>query len=96
MIVVVDGASGRVSLADADNLKALSVELRDCDAGSADLGDLGRVEGEHAWLDIARLRALSPLAGDAAWNAGFDATIDYAGSKGWTDASGTHVRAHLS
>lgn len=96
MIVVVDGAAGRVSLADADNLKALSVELRDCDAASADLGDLGRVEDEHAWLDIARLRALSPLAADAEWNAGFDATMAYAGSKGWTDESGTHVRAHLS
>lgn len=95
MIVVVDGACGHIALQDAENLKALSVQLRHCDAGNAQLGDLGRIEGEHAWLDIDQLRALSPLAGDQAWNDGFDATMAYAGSKGWLNDSGTEVRAHL-
>jgi hypothetical protein len=95
VIVVVDGAAGGVTLAEAENLKALSVELRHCDAASAQLGEVGRIDGEHAWLDIARLRALSPLAGDAEWNRGFDATIAYAAGKGWLDPTGTKVRAHL-
>ncbi len=95
MIVVVDGACGHIALADAENLTALSVELRHCDATNAQLGDLGRIDGEHAWLDIAQLRALSPLAGDAEWNSGFDATMAYAGSKGWLNDANTQVRAHL-
>ena len=98
MIVVVDGASGQVSLADERNLTALSVTLQGCDAAAAagTLGALGRIDGEHAWLDIAGLRALSPLSADPDWLAGFAAAMAYASSKGWTDAAGTHVRAHLS
>jgi hypothetical protein len=95
VIVVVDGACGHIALEDAENLKALSVHLRHCDATNAQLGDVGHLDGEHAWLDIAQLRALSPLADDPEWNTGFDATMAYAGSKGWLDESGTKVRAHL-
>jgi hypothetical protein len=95
VIVVVDGACGHIALIDAENLKALSVQLRHCDATNAQLGDLGRIEGEHAWLDIAQLRALSPLAEDQEWNEGFEATMAYADSKGWVNDSGTEVRAHL-
>jgi hypothetical protein len=95
LIVVVDGACGHIALDDAENLKGLSVHLKHCDPTNAQLGDLGRIEGEHVWLNIAQLRALSPLAGDAEWNAGFDATMAYAGSKGWLNEAGTEVRAHL-
>jgi hypothetical protein len=31
----------------------------------------------------------------ADWLKGFDGMIAYATSKGWTDESGTHVRAHV-
>ncbi len=97
MIVVVDGASNRVSLTEADNLKALSVRLQDCAATDADaiLGALGRLDGEHVWLDIAGLLSLSLHAADAQWRSDFDATMNYARSKGWVDPAGTHVRAHL-
>lgn len=98
MIVVVDGEAGEVLLEDAGNLRALSVELRSCDASRAAtlMGDLGRLDGEHAWLDIARLRGLSPLADDPEWASGFDGVITYAGSKGWLDETGSRVRAHVS
>lgn len=98
MLVVVDGGSGSVALEDAENLRALSVELRSCSpADAADLlADLGHFEGEHVWLDIARLRDLSPLADDADWSAGFDGVMSYAASKGWIDATGSLVRAHLA
>lgn len=95
MIVVVDGACGHIALTEAENLKGLSVALKHCDATNAQLGDLGWIDGEHAWLDIAQLRALSPLADDPEWNTGFDATMAYAASKGWLDETGTNVRAHL-
>ena len=98
MIVVVDGATKRVALEDADNLKALSVRLDGCDPADADtiLGALGRVDGEHVWLDIAGLLSLSPRAADEQWREGFDATMNYARSKSWVDESGERVRAHIA
>lgn len=82
---------------DAENLRGLSVELRSCDASQADvlLGDLGRVDGEHVWLDIPLLKALSPKAADLEWADGFDGVMAYAGSKGWIDETGSRVRAHI-
>lgn len=98
MIVVVDGAAGSVALDGASNLRGLSVELRSCSPADADrlLGDLGRLDGGHVWLTIERLRALSPLAGDPAWAAGFDGAMTYAGTQGWIDDTGSRVRAHLA
>jgi hypothetical protein len=98
VIVLVEGTGRRVSVLEADDLKALSVRLEGCDADDADqiLGALGDVDGEHVWLDIAGLISLSPRAGDDAWRADFDATMDYARSKGWVDAAGERVRAHLA
>lgn len=97
MIVVVDGRSGQVLMDEAENLRALSVELRGCDAtqASALLGALGRLDGEHVWLDIDGLLRLSPLAADPEWKAGFDGVMAYAQTKGWIDDSGSRVRAHL-
>lgn len=96
MIVLVDGGSGSVTMADAENLRSLSVELRSCsvEQAAALLAEIGRVDGDHVWLDIARLRALSPRADDAAWSAGFDDVMRYAASQGWID--GSLVRAHLA
>jgi hypothetical protein len=97
VIVVVDGASGEVRMDDAENLRGLSVELRECGATQADalLGSLGLLDGEHVWLDIAALRALSPLAADPEWVAGYDGVISYAETKGWIDDTGSRVRAHI-
>ncbi len=98
MIIVVDGESGQVRMDDAENLRGLSVELRECGAtqAAALLGSLGLMDGDHVWLDIDALRALSPLAADPEWVAGFDGVIKYAETKGWIDATGSRVRAHLS
>lgn len=97
MIVVVDGGSGQVLMEDAENLRGLSVELRECGAtqAAALLGSLGLMDGEHVWLDIEGLRSLSPLAGDPEWVSGFDGVITYAQTKGWIDESGSRVRAHI-
>lgn len=53
-------------------------------------------DGEHVWLDIAVARAAGlDVAGDPDWGERYDAMIAYATSKGWTDETGTHVRAHV-
>ena len=97
MIVVVDGGSGQVLMDEAENLRGLSVELRECGAtqAAALLGSLGLMDGDHVWLDIDGLRALSPLAENAEWGAGFDGVMAYAKTQGWMDAAGTRVRAHI-
>lgn len=102
MIVVVD--AGTAGVEQADDLKRLAV-IAPAAIGAAGLataiGTLGRVDddGEHIWLDIAELRARAaatqPVSARDAWSDSFDAMIDFAASKGWTDASGAAVRAHL-
>lgn len=98
MIVVVDGASGTLWLEDADNVAALCVRLDLCSGTDAPdvVGDLGHIEGDHAWLSIAGLRALSQRAEDPLWCEQFDGAMAYARGKGWTDDTGLLVRAHLT
>lgn len=53
-------------------------------------------DGEHVWLDVAvARRAGAEQTADEDWTAGYDGMIAYAASKGWIDADGTHVRAHV-
>ncbi len=59
------------------------------------LGSLGTVEGDHAWLDVDRLRERG-RPDDEQWVAGFEGMLGYAAGQGWLDASGTAVRAHLT
>jgi hypothetical protein len=95
--LIVDGAAGTVTVDDAENLNALSVELRACPPGApGELpGALGRIEGDHAFLEIKALRALVPLPHSCSWDERFDQAMEYAGKHGWTDAQG-HVRAHVT
>lgn len=95
MDVLIDTATGSAEVCEVDDLQRLQVSVRgpaDPSAVGAALGRLGRVEGEHAWLAIDELRAAGP--DQAEWRTRFDAMIDYARSKGWTDGRGG-VRAHL-
>jgi hypothetical protein len=93
--------SHSIDVLDASVLTALSV-VTDLEAVSAVrvLVDDGLAHpdgrgGDHAWLDIAELvrRAEPDSAPD--WRSKFDAMIDYAASKGWTDAGRSVVRAHV-
>ena len=99
MKLIVDGAAGRVTVDEAENLKALSVELRGCSPERAAvlLGDrgLGRIEDGHAWLDIGALRAAARPPRSCTWDERFQRAMAYAQSNGWTDPAGEFVRAHL-
>jgi hypothetical protein len=97
MKVVIDGFASLAAIEDAEDLDRLSVVLVGVGAERAAelIGDLGRIEGNHAWLSIATLLAMSPKPRSCSWDARFVKMIDYAKKSGWTDPSGTFVRAHL-
>lgn len=93
---VTTGGDG-VALSDPDNftdlhvkLGASSVERAGEALAAAGCGDL---VGEHAWLNVGWLREAGPDSDD--WRSQFDAMIDYARGKGWTDDAGVQVRAHV-
>ena len=90
--------NGSVTVAAPEDLRRLSVELRGNPAGAAAVlpGGLGRVEGEHAFLDIAALRALARVTSSCTWDERFDQAMEYARQHGWTDVTGGYVRAHLT
>ncbi len=94
-VEVVDGVG---AVRDADTLKALSVRA----ASAASLVDAALVrgvadDGSHVWLDIVELKArgAATVADPAAWGAGFDGMIAFAGQHGWVNDTGDAVRAHV-
>jgi hypothetical protein len=97
VLVAEDDGEARASVEDPGNLRQLHAEFRGVNDDAADAAlaaaGLGRVDGDHAWLDAGPLRAAGD--GSAAWAAGFDAMLAYAASKGWASADGTRVRAHI-
>lgn len=99
MFVLVTEESGevRATVADAANLRQLHAEFRGVDddraAAALAAAGLGRVDGDHAWLDESALRAAGD--GSAQWTAGFDGMLAYAAGKGWASPDGAAVRAHI-
>ncbi|MEN0139327.1 MAG: hypothetical protein AAGC80_29530 [Rhodococcus sp. (in: high G+C Gram-positive bacteria)] len=100
MIVVVTeefGVERVIRLDDPDNFTELAVDVvglsRDELDAVAGADGAGFVEGDHLWIDVDFLRSRG--RGTVQWNAGFAAMIAYARGKGWTDADGTRVRAHI-
>lgn len=99
MFVLVSGNDDdvRASVEDPGNLKQLHAEFRgvsdDAAAAALAAAHLGAVDGDHAWLETAALRAAGD--GSAAWASGFDGMLAYAAGKGWATEDGTRVRAHI-
>ena len=98
MKLIIDGGARLVTVDEAEDLKALRVELRDCSPEQAGrlLGSLGRIEGAHAWLDIGELHAIAPSPRSCTWDDRFRQAMAYARRQGWTDPSGAFVRAHIA
>lgn len=87
--------AGAPTVEDVLNLRQLHVELDGVDdataaAAIAESG-LGTLDGDHAMLSIAGLRAAGEHTEE--WRTSFDGMIDYARTQGWV--SGDHVRAHV-
>jgi hypothetical protein len=98
MKLIIDGPAGLVTVDEAEDLKALSVELRGCSPrqASALLGDLGWVDDTHAWLNIGALPVFVPQPRSSDWDERFRQAMTYAQQHGWTDETGGFVRAHLT
>lgn len=96
-MVIVVGEVTEPEVLDADVFTSFAVRAW-TDAGQAvatAMGDSGRPADEpgHVWVSTAWIRA--EVHGDAQWAAGFDAMVDFAGSKGWLDADGSHILGHI-
>lgn len=97
MIVNIDTDSGSVTVNQCEDCKRLSANLTGVGSLTAALASFGKPDndGEHLWIDIAKLRAAAAPAGDAGWLAQYEGMIRYAASKGWVDESTKHVRVHI-
>jgi hypothetical protein len=97
VVVAEEDGEVRATVADAGNLKQLHAEFRgvgdDRAAAALSAAGLGRVDGDHAWLNASALRAAGD--GSAEWAARFDGMLAYAAIKGWASADGAAVRAHV-
>jgi flavin reductase (DIM6/NTAB) family NADH-FMN oxidoreductase RutF len=89
--------AGAITLCEPDVFNRLDVlvdpQAREClDLSIARIGT--REDETHVRLSPSVLRFLSGRAGDAAWETGFGAMLDYAARKAWLDEAG-NLRAHL-
>jgi hypothetical protein len=98
-MIVVLSANESPRLTDLDRLDRLHAELDvtlDGSLAEAQFGDLCSAgDDDHVWLDIDAARSIGCEATDPGFGERFDGMIAYASSKGWTNGSGTHVRAHV-
>jgi hypothetical protein len=72
--------------------------------GGADPDRLGRVladhavarlDGDDAWVQVEAVRGLAAGRVAAGWENDFAAMLAFARDKGWLDASGRAIRAHV-
>ena len=97
MIIVIsrDG----VSLDDADNCNAFHLEARGVDRAAVGAAlaavDVGRVDGDDAYVEPAAVEQMAAAAGVGAdWSDRYRAMLGYAASKGWLDDAGA-IQAHI-
>lgn len=98
MIVAVDVSLGDVKLDELSVLDRFHVSANGDDAAVVRaLGAHGRQADRpgHVLVEIAWVRSKAAAHVDDDWARRFEAMIDYARRKGWTNAEGTHLMAHV-
>jgi len=99
VIIHADLDAATLTLVDAADFRGFHVAVTGGDVGDerlvAVLAPHGRLDGDHAWIDVDAVTALAGDAADDDWRAGFDGMVAYARDKGFLDVSGTAIRAHL-
>ncbi|GAA4416147.1 hypothetical protein GCM10011450_11560 [Advenella faeciporci] len=89
--------AGAITVIEASNFRQLDVLIDPQSSEKLEqaIAKIGSRDGEnHIRLSPAVLRFLSCKAGEAQWEAGFTAMIEYAAKAGWVDEKG-NVRAHI-
>lgn len=100
MIVSVDLASSFVALEQPSDCARFHVTATGT-GGVARLGEVlaanavGRIDGDDAFIDVEAVRLLAAGRVDDTWEADFAAMLDYARTKGWLDATGPAIQAHV-
>ena len=107
MIVAVDLAStpAAVALDEPDDCRRFHVAARgaavndgaDPDGLARTLTEhgLGRLDGDDVWVQVEAVRGLAAGRVGASWESDFAAMLAFARDKGWLDASGKAIRAHV-
>lgn len=99
---IILGSDAAAELHDPGNFTAFSIAAP-ADLPAGELGSLVRRsgigalddDGSHVHVGIEAIRALAAGRTDGGWDAGFDAMISYARTKGWVDDAADTVRAHV-
>ena len=99
---IILGSDAATELDDPDNFRAFSVVVP-ADVPADELGSfvhrsgVGELDagGSHVHIQLGVIRRLAAGRSTPDWDAGFDAMIAYARTKGWVDDAGNTVRAHL-
>ena len=101
MIIQVDVAAGRKALEEPEDCKAFHVQASGVAEGALDevaaaLGDwaAGGADG-HVWVSVAAVRAAAAGRVGPGWDADFDGMVAYASTKGWLNATGDSLQAHV-
>jgi len=93
-----------IGLDQPDDCKRFHVVARVAANGGADpdrltrvLADhaVGRLDGDDAWVQVEAVRGLAAGRVGAGWENDFAAMLAFARDKGWLDASGKAIRAHV-
>ena len=97
MIVVCSPTTGEVTLRETEVFTSFYVEAPERSTTANVSSALGTPEaepGDHVWLLIDQIRT---LAGETTpdWTRDFEAMIEYAAGKGWTNNSGDMLLAHV-
>lgn len=99
MIVKVTPQNGSVELVDPHAFDGFHVQAP-ADATPSEVSTAlgtagaGALQDDHVWVRVDQVRGLAP-AGDSNWSAGFEAMVAYAQGKGWMNADGDMIMAHL-
>jgi hypothetical protein len=89
-----------VTLEEPDDVKRFHVTVAGTDDTAAvgralETAGVGRVDDEHAWVEVAAVRRLAAGRVGEGWDDELAGMLSYAASKGWLDDAGGAIRAHL-